>query len=100
MLERVGSLEPGIEHAVGKNEVRSRRSGQGAPDSKAAVLPDTVDNDSVVLGPVLFYPAGKSRRISVGAEARTQCVHGDRGVPYPWIGGRIERDDFHLVAAA
>src|SRR5436190_1944591 len=99
MLERVGSLEPWIEHAVGKNKVRSRCSGQGPPDAKAAVLPDTMDKNSVVLGPVLFYPTGKSRRISVAAEARTQCVNAHRGIPYPRIGGRIEGDDFHLMAA-
>ena len=99
VLERVSALEPRIEHAVGKNKVRCRRAGQRAPDAEAAVLPDAVDDDGVVFRAPLFYPIRKAGRISVTSEPGTERVDGNGGAAHPWIGRRIERNNFHLVSA-
>src|SRR5438270_1093372 len=99
VLERVSALEPRIEHAVRKNKVRCRRAGQRPPDAEAAVLPDAVDDDGVVFRTPLFYPIRKAGRVSVTSEPGTERVDGNGGAAHPWIGRRIQRNNFHLVSA-
>src|SRR5947207_4967717 len=60
MFRRIGAFEPGIEHAMWENKVGRRTAGHRPPHPKAAVVPDAVDNDGVVLGAMYFHPARKT----------------------------------------
>ena len=62
MLERIAALEPGIEHAVGIDVIGRGGRAQGAPDREAAVLPEAVDDDRVVLADV-FLSQGMARGV-------------------------------------
>src|SRR6476469_8020513 len=99
MLERVGALEPGIKHPVWENKIRRAASGERAPDSKTAVLPEAVHDDRVVVRTPLFYPIGKPGRVPVAPPPRPERMDWNSRVAHPRIVRRIERNNFHLVPA-
>ena len=49
VLERIGALEPGIEHPVGVHEIGNAGAAQGAPGGESVVLPDALNNHDIVL---------------------------------------------------
>ena len=100
VFQRIGPLEPWIEHSVGKNEVRRRSSAQRAPDAEAAVLPEALNNNSVIMRVPFPDPTRETRRESVTAAAGAKRMHGHRTVPHPRIRRRIQRNDLHLMAPA
>src|SRR5437588_8310388 len=99
MLERISPIKPWIEHAVRENVVRRARSPQGAPNAKAAVLPDAMNDDRIVARAPLFDPIGEAGGVSVGAPARAERVHGNWIVAHPLAGRIVESDDLNLMAA-
>src|ERR1043166_9315702 len=100
MFERIGSLEPGVEHAVRKNEVRRASSAQSAPDAETTVLPESLNNDRVKLSVPLPDPASEAWCVPVIAATWTQRMNRDRAVADPRVRRRIQRNDLHLMAAA
>ena len=99
MLERIRPIKPWIEHAVWENVIRRARSPQGAPDAKAAVLPDTMNDDGIVARASLFDPISEAGSVGIGAPARAERVHGNRIVAQPLAGRIVESDDLNLMAA-
>src|SRR4029077_4178071 len=99
VFDRIGAVEPRIEHSVWKNEVWCRAAAQGAPDAEAVVLPQAVDNHGVVFTMSVFNPASKTRRVSVAAAAGTEGVDRHRVFANPRIARRIEANNFHAMAA-
>src|SRR5205823_14082137 len=75
MLQRIGSVEPRVEHAVWEHEVRSRCATQCPPNAQTAVLPDAVHNHGVILSPVLSNPGSKPRSIAVAASSGAECMN-------------------------
>jgi len=74
VFERIGAVEPRIEHSVWKNDVWCRAAAQGAPDAEAVVLPQAVDDHRVVFRMSVFNPASEARRVSVAPAAGTERV--------------------------
>src|SRR5947208_8284737 len=56
MFERKGALEPGIEHAMRKNEIRCGGFAKALPDDKAVVLPDAMNDYAIEFAAVLLEP--------------------------------------------
>src|SRR5438552_18767308 len=99
MLERIRPIKPWVEHAVWENVIRRARSPQGAPNAKAAVLPDAMNDDGIVARASLFDPISEAGSISVGAQSRAERVHGNRIVVHPLARRIVESDDLNLMAA-
>src|SRR6266446_5094396 len=99
MLERISPIKPWIEHAVRENVVRSARSPQGAPDAKAAVLPDAMNDDGIVTRASLFDPISEAGSVGIGSPSRAERVHRDRIVAHPLARRIVEAHDLNLVAA-
>src|SRR5438874_2618166 len=99
MLERISPIKPWIEHAVRENVVRRARSPQGAPNAKAAVLPETMNDDGIVARAPLFDPVGEAGSIGVGSPSRAERVHRDRIVAQPLTRRIVEGNDLNLMAA-
>src|SRR5215218_3879350 len=59
MLERIAMLEPRIEHAVWKHEIRSLRSCKRPPRAKADVLPQAIDDHCIEAVGVCLQPGLK-----------------------------------------
>ena len=70
-----------------------------APDRKTAVLPDSVDNDGVVISSPLFEPWDKARRVSVLAATWPERVSDSGKFFRPGIVRWIERNRFDLMTA-
>src|SRR3954471_18096145 len=100
MLERIGPLEPGVEHSVQENEIWCRRSAKRTPNTEAAVLPDSLNNHDIILGMVLSKPASELPRISVSAPPGTERVDLDGTFANPGIIRRIEGNNFHCMASS
>src|SRR5205085_12185529 len=99
MLERISPIKPWIEHAVWENVIRRARSPQGAPNTKAAVLPDAMNDDGIVARASLFDPIGEAGSVGIGSPSRAERVHRDRIVAHPLARRIVESDDLNLMAA-
>ena len=73
---------------------------QGAPDSKAAVLPNAVHKDGVELPPPLFDPRHKVSGIPIAATTRPECMDREGSFMDPRIVRPVERGDFDFVTEA
>src|SRR5205085_6663189 len=99
MLPRIGSLEPGIEHAVRKNKIRRGGSAQGAPDTEAVVAPESVNNYRVVFRVPSLDPVRKTRGVGIAAPAGTKRMHWHGEIPDPGIRRRVQGNDIDRVPA-
>src|SRR5215471_303943 len=75
MLERKRFLEPGIEHAVGKNVVRDIGAGVTFPSGEAQILPDSVDDNAIVIAAMFAQPWRECARMSVTPDARAERMN-------------------------
>src|SRR5687767_14999666 len=98
MFPRIGSPEPGVEHAVRKNEVGRRSSAQCAPDAEAVELPEALHDDGLVMRVPFPDPARETRRESIAAPARAKRVYWHRTIPHPGIRRRIQGNDLNVMA--
>src|SRR3954462_2443031 len=99
MLERIGPLEPRVEHSVQENEIWCRRSAKRTPNTEAAVLPDSLYNHDIILAMVLSKPASELPRISVSAPPGTERVDLNGSFSNPGISKRIQANDFDCMAS-
>src|ERR1039458_2269133 len=58
-----------------------------------------MDNHGVVFHVPFFDPLGKTRRVTVAASAGAKRMSRNRKFAEPWISRRVERNNFHLMAA-
>ncbi len=80
MLQRIASLEPGIQHPVRINVVGGGSSVQRAPNGQPSVLPKPVDNHGMIPFPVSLQPGNGLGRIAVAGLRGTQGVERDRKI--------------------
>ncbi len=97
MLQRIGAVEPGIEHAVREDEVRRLASVERPPDAEAAVIPEAMDDHRIILRAPLRDPPPEAGRVTVAAAARPQSMHRDGALVNPRVGRRVERNDLDRV---
>src|SRR5437588_2051413 len=98
MFERKGALEPRVEHAMRKNEVRNAGFVKALPDGKAVVLPDTMDDNAIEFVAVFFEPLRQGARVTIIREALAESVHGKRLVTQPGRLRFVQGDDLDLYA--
>jgi hypothetical protein len=67
VLERIGALEPGIEHPVGVHEIGDGAAAQGAPGGIGVVLPDALDDHHIVLLGQGADAGGQAAAVAVAA---------------------------------
>ena len=88
MLERIGALEPRIEHPVGIHEIRNTRAPQSTPGGQGVVLPEALNDDHVVLLRQGADAGGKFTPVAVAAGHRAKADGLKRLIPQPGgIGG-------------
>ena len=78
MLERIGVLEPGVEHAVGIHDVRPAQLVQHLAGDITVVLPQPIDDEKVVVPRVLFQPLADVAVQAIAEPARPGEVHRSR----------------------
>ena len=62
---RIGFPEPGIEHAMGEDDIGRLAARQGFAGGHRGIVPETVDDDDVVMGHVRFQPLREFGRMPV-----------------------------------
>ena len=97
MLQRIRPLKPRIEHPVRVNAIRGVRAAQCPPHPEGVVLPKPIHHDEIVVIPMLAQPGYETTRVTILAPRRPKSVTRQRTRLHPWIGGMIERDNFHRV---
>ena len=106
VLEGVGVAEPGVEHAVGEDGVGFLFIDSGYSEGDAGVLPEAVEDDSVVVREVGAEPGEETRGEGVAgdatiAEGGAEGVDGeflDVGVLEEGGGGGVEGEGFTVGA--
>src|SRR4051812_46058166 len=97
MFQRIRLFEPGIKHSMWESKIRRPGSIKRAPDSKTVVLPDSVNDDDVILCLTLREPPAKPRRITIFTEARAERINGNGTLLRPFIVRSIQRNNFHSM---
>jgi hypothetical protein len=64
-LGRIGAIEPRVEHAVGEDKVGRRAATQRAPGAERGVVPQPINDNSVVLGRILPKPSHQAWRVTI-----------------------------------
>src|SRR5215813_11245474 len=93
MFERVRPFEPRIQHSMWKDKVRSWPMTEGAIDAETVVLPNTIDDDGIVVSRMLAKPGHKIRAVSKFAADGSQGMNFQRTVGYPRVFRRIQRNN-------
>src|ERR1700744_5383132 len=100
MLQRESTLDPGVKHPGGKYIVGRSAVAQRPPGAEAMVLPETIDDDGIVAGPVLTQPGDERGGEGVRTAGRAERVHRQGEVVDFGVRGIVERRDFDGVAVA
>ena len=88
VLERIPGLEPGIEHAMRKDEIGNLQIPQRPPGAETAVLPDSVENDCAELLCMGMHPGGEAPIVPVASRRRAKRVDRRRKIlqiRFRWI---------------
>ena len=75
MLQRIGLLEPRIQHAMRENKIGRARSRQRAPRRKTVIPPYAIDDHDIEVRGIFAHPRHKPGCVSIKTEGRAQRVN-------------------------
>lgn len=100
VLERIGALEPGIEHAVGEHKQGRAGPAEGEIGGKKMKRPDAIHHHAVVVAVVTAKPDDQGEGKETIEAAAIEGMNGNSREGKEGVAGAIAGDDFEAVTLA
>jgi hypothetical protein len=98
VFQGIGPLKPRIKGAMDKYEIGWHVRTSGKPSPKALKLPDSMNQDSIVIACVNPQPGNEVLVVAILSNARSERMNNPKEAGYPWIIYPVKCNNLYPVA--